>query len=119
MEAEELTFGQRLREIRRAKNISQRELADRVGVDFTYLSKIENDRMPAPSGKTIAALARELDVDPDELSVLAGKIPADLVDVLRQNTDAIKMFRSLAGDIKSKDDWRRLLQERRAAAPES
>lgn len=110
------SFGACLRELRRTKNISQRDLAARIDVDFTYLSKIENDRLPAPSAKTIAALARELDADADELSVLAGKIPADLVDVLATNPGAVKMFRSLAGDPRLQEDWSRLLRER--AKPE-
>jgi len=37
-----MKFGERLRELRKEQKISQRELATRVGVDFTYLSKIEN-----------------------------------------------------------------------------
>ena len=105
------SFGARLRELRRAKNVSQRDLAARIDVDFTYLSKIENDRMPAPSAKTIAALARELEADADELSVLAGKIPADLVDVLATNPGAVKMFRSVAGNPHLHEDWARLLRE--------
>lgn len=111
-----LTFGARLRELRKAKGISQRDLAERVGVDFTYLSKLENERLPAPSAEVIAALAGALDTDADDLAVLAGKIPADLVDVLRQNPAAIKMFRSLAGDIRTPDDWQRQLRAERPGA---
>jgi transcriptional regulator with XRE-family HTH domain len=105
------TFGERLRELRRAKNISQRDLASRIDVDFTYLSKIENDRMPPPSAKAIAALARELGADADELSILAGKIPSDLVDVLTSDPSAVKMFRSLTGNPRLRGDWERLLRE--------
>ena len=43
------TFGQALKEIRRGKDVTQRELATAVGVDFSYISKIENDRMPPAS----------------------------------------------------------------------
>lgn len=110
-----MTFGARLRELRKGKGISQRDLADSVGVDFTYLSKLENERLPAPSATVIAALAEALDADADELAVLAGKIPADLVDVLRQNPGAIKMFRSLAGDIRTPEDWQRQLRTGRPA----
>ena len=38
-----MQFGQRIRELRQARNLSQRELAGKVGVTFTYISKIEND----------------------------------------------------------------------------
>lgn len=105
------SFGERLRELRRAKNITQRELASRIDVDYTYLSKIENDRMPAPSAKAIVALAHELDADADELSILAGKIPGDLVDMLTSDPGAVKMFRSLAGNPKLRQDWERILRE--------
>jgi len=48
------SFGQLLKHIRREKGVSQRDLADQVGVDFSYISKIENDRMPPPSADTSA-----------------------------------------------------------------
>lgn len=101
----QVTFGQRLRELRRARGISQRRLAERVDVDFTYLSKLENDRFPPPSAKTIAALAAELKADADELSLLAGKIPADLQEVLVGNPRALKLLRALADDARSGADW--------------
>lgn len=39
-----MTFSKRVRELRKTRNLTQRELADRVGINFTYLSKIENDK---------------------------------------------------------------------------
>ena len=106
------TFGRRLRELRRAKNLSQRDLATAAGVDFTYLSKLENDRMAPPSAETITSLARLLDADLDELSVLAGKLPADVTGILSKNYYALKAFRSIAGDVRSNADWQRFIQER-------
>lgn len=38
------TFGQEVKRLRKAKRITQLGLAERIGVDFTYVSKIENDR---------------------------------------------------------------------------
>ena len=37
-----MEFPERLRALRREARLSQRGLAERVNVDFTYLSKIEN-----------------------------------------------------------------------------
>lgn len=48
-----MEFRQRLKELRKDKRMSQRDLASRVGIDFTYLSKIETGAMPAPSKNTI------------------------------------------------------------------
>lgn len=92
--------------------MSQRELATRAGIDFTYLSKIENARMEPPSEKVILKVAEALDADPDELVLLAGKIPSDIVGSI--DADMVKMLRrSTNGDFKSMEDYRRVLANRR------
>ena len=88
-----MTFGQRLRELRKAKGLTQRELADRVGISFTYLSKIENGAMQPPRGKTITDLANALDTDADELFGLAKKVPAQFLEHI--NPEVIKLIRAL------------------------
>jgi transcriptional regulator with XRE-family HTH domain len=73
-----MKFAEKLRELRQAKNLSQRALASVVGVDFTYLSKIENEKLnfaQYPSEDLILKLAEALDADADELLLLAEKIP--------------------------------------------
>ena len=88
-----MTFGQRLRELRRAKGMTQMDLANEIGINFTYLSKLETGVVPPPREKTILALARELDADTDELFGLAKKIPSSL---FKQVTpDKLKMLRSI------------------------
>jgi PAS domain S-box-containing protein len=88
-----MTFGQRLRELRKAKELTQRDLADRVGLSFTYLSKIENGAMPPPRGKTITDLANALETDADELFGLAKKVPSQFLEHI--NPDVIKLIRAL------------------------
>lgn len=74
-----ITFGQRIQELRRARRITQRELAEKLQAahlraDFTYISKIENDRLDfPPSQELILGLATILESDPEELLSLAGK----------------------------------------------
>ncbi|MGB3236930.1 MAG: helix-turn-helix transcriptional regulator [Geitlerinemataceae cyanobacterium] len=70
-------FGQLIRQARRDKGLSQRELAKLIGVDYTYLSKLENDRAGYPPGKeVIHLLANHLDLASreEELMYLAGRI---------------------------------------------
>lgn len=91
-----MTFGERVRDLRKAKNLSQRELADIIGVNFTYLSKIENGKLDFasfPSEDTIRKLADALDADVDELLLMAKKIPPDIRDRVIEKPDA---FRKLA-----------------------
>ncbi|MBI2934629.1 MAG: helix-turn-helix domain-containing protein [Chloroflexi bacterium] len=68
------TFGQRLRQMRKAAGLSLRELAQQVDLDFTYLSKLENDRLPAPSLRAIRRLAIALNANYVEWVELSGKM---------------------------------------------
>src|SRR5438132_1645122 len=63
---------------------SLRQVAERVGVEPSYLSKVERDEVAPPSAETIARLAHDLDLNPDVLLALAGKVSADLLDVIRR-----------------------------------
>ena len=86
-------FGARLRELRLLALLTQRGLAEKVGVDFSYLSKIENGVLPPPSEKVILQLAEVLNADKDELITLAGKIPADIAALLK-NQKTLQLLRS-------------------------
>ena len=68
-------FGQRIRELRKARGMSQKELAAKASIDFTYLSKIENARRLPPRERVIRAMAQALQIDERELMTLAGKTP--------------------------------------------
>jgi transcriptional regulator with XRE-family HTH domain len=59
-------MGEHLREARRARNLSLRVLADRLGVSPSLISQIETGRAN-PSVATLYAIAAELDVSLDEL----------------------------------------------------
>ncbi len=40
-----MQFGQRVRVLRKQHNLTQRELAAKLGVSFTYISKVENKKL--------------------------------------------------------------------------
>ncbi|MBI2851085.1 MAG: helix-turn-helix domain-containing protein, partial [Chloroflexi bacterium] len=89
------SFGVRLRELRQEAGLSQRQLAQEVGVDFTYISKIENGKMPPPSRKVIVRLAEVLQTDKDELLTLAGETPSDIVEILKDR-ETLQLLREQA-----------------------
>jgi transcriptional regulator with XRE-family HTH domain len=92
-----MTFGSRIRELRQAKNLTLRDVAMKVRVSHTYLSKIENQRLSFgeyPSDDLIVKLARALDADPDELLILAQKVPDAIRKRVLQRPD---VFRRLSG----------------------
>lgn len=79
------TFGKRIREARQNKGYSQRDLAGLVKVDYTYLSKLENDRAEyAPKEEVIKLLAYHLELDADELIYLAGRITSEDAKVVQE-----------------------------------
>jgi transcriptional regulator with XRE-family HTH domain len=60
-----LVIGQRLKAARDRRLLTQEELAERSGVHFTTISKIENGGTARQS--TVRRLAAALGVDPSEL----------------------------------------------------
>lgn len=104
-----MTFGQRIKELRRERGLTQRQLAEKARVDFTYLSKIENDRLEhTPSIKTIQDLAQALAVDELELMELANKVPP-VLEAIARDKDALRFFRRATATIKTSAGWRDLL----------
>ena len=77
-------FGQELRKLRKRKGISLKELGPALGVDYTYLSKIENGRS-VPSEDLVLRMGRYFGVDHDELLLAADRIPEDVRRILRDN----------------------------------
>jgi transcriptional regulator with XRE-family HTH domain len=58
-------FGPRLRSLREAANLSQRQLAEMIGVVYQNIARLERgDR--SPSWKTVVKLAEALGVSTDE-----------------------------------------------------
>jgi transcriptional regulator with XRE-family HTH domain len=105
-----MTLGTRIKALRKAKGFTQRQLAELTGVDFTYLSKIENDRLEhTPSIKALQTLAQVLEADELELITLADKMPTALRDIA-QSQEALLFFRKASQIAKSPHDWRTLSQ---------
>ena len=89
-------FGQKTRELRQAKGWTLRQLAPKVSVGFTYLSKVETGRLDFgdyPSEALIHRLADAFNADEEELLILANKIPESIRDRVFERPD---VFRRIA-----------------------
>ncbi len=94
-----MNFGQRLRELRKTRGLTQRELAAKAGVSYAYISKLETGSLSPPRQKVIQSLARAFgaaDAETDELFGLAGKLPPELAR--RVDARAISVLRSLGNE---------------------
>jgi transcriptional regulator with XRE-family HTH domain len=90
-----MTFGERIRQLRNAKGLSLRQLAPKVGVGFTYLSRVETGNMTFgdyPSDALIHRLADELGGDEEDLLILAERIPKPIHRRILQRPDAFRAF---------------------------
>ena len=56
-----------LRDIRRAKELTQERLAEMSGVDQSTISNLENGNIENPTWETVGRLATALDVEPAEV----------------------------------------------------
>lgn len=99
-------FGDHIRQKRLAllagdKGFSLRRLASRLGIQASYLSRLERGAAPSLSEANIMALAAELDENPDALLALAGKIPQD---VRRALLDRPELFAPLVRALADRPD---------------
>ena len=59
-------FAANVRRLRDERGLTQEQLGERSGLDFSYIAKIENE-LRSPGVKIIAKLAKGLGVDPGQL----------------------------------------------------
>jgi transcriptional regulator with XRE-family HTH domain len=82
-----MSFGKTLQRIRVAKGMTQREVAHEMGMDYSYFSRLENDRFDSnPTRETIDKIAEALkctDEERGELLAQAGRLNEDMEKVAR------------------------------------
>jgi transcriptional regulator with XRE-family HTH domain len=101
-----MNFGNYIRDRRGALSVqrdgcSVRRVAQAIGVEPSFLSKVERGLQPPPSEPKIRKLAEVLDEDPDVLLAMAGKVSDDLKQVILQRP---KLFGDLLRQLKTAPD---------------
>lgn len=89
-------FGSHLKTLRKERRMTQQQLADAVGIDFTYLSKVENSRVDPPSEETIRKLAKALQVDADDLILRSGKVDPNLKEAAAAEPQLALLLRTMS-----------------------
>jgi len=102
-----MNFANRIRKRReelratKGRDFSQRQVALRIEVEPSYLSKLERGQFPPPSEEVVLRLADELDLDADTLLALAGKVASDLQETIRERP---RMFGHLIRELRDAPD---------------
>ena len=80
---------------------SVRKVAARIGIQPSYVSKVERCEVAPPSEATIVRWAGAIGEDPDILLALAGKVSADLRDVIVKRP---RLFAQLIRELRDAPD---------------
>jgi transcriptional regulator with XRE-family HTH domain len=107
-------FGAFIRGKREAKEIGLREMAKRIGVSPTYLSKVERDEFAPPTEEKVRRIAGILGSDADELLARAGRVASDLTEIIRKRPREMADFLRAAKGLTA-EDMARLAREAQQA----
>ena len=107
------SFGETIRKLRKERGLTQAELAEVIGVDESYVSKIETGRLTyTPSEETLRLMAHALGADVLEVLGLAKKAPQELRE-LAGSQPARQFLEMVREQQLSNEDWNDLTQRLR------
>ena len=97
-----MQLARRLSELRTARGLTQAEFGTRVGLAYTYISRLENGRI-GPSIALLEKLAEGLEVEVYQLFLSAGTEPQDPRICAQGAVEGflLRVFRQLPDDGKS------------------
>lgn len=119
-------LGEKLRDLRRAKGVSQKEMADAIGVSAAYLSALEHGRRGVPTWVLLQKIIGYFNIiwdDAEEVLKLAGQShPRVVIDTSGLSPAATELANLLAKRISALDEdalerLRGLLAEPARGAP--
>jgi transcriptional regulator with XRE-family HTH domain len=89
-------FGQTLARLRTAQRLSQNQLAQRAGLNHSYISRLESGGRGDPSRTVVEQFVGALGLDQsgrdaDELRMAAGFLPVDAAHLLTGETSLAKL----------------------------
>jgi transcriptional regulator with XRE-family HTH domain len=104
-----MIIGDRLRELREAKNFSQGDIEKRTGLFRCYISRVENGHT-VPAVETLEKFARALEVPTYQL-FYEGKEPPKLPSLLKEKSSDEHAWGSSGKEARYLNKLRRLLSK--------
>jgi HTH-type transcriptional regulator, competence development regulator len=89
-------FGAFIRQKREAKGLSLREMARKIKVSPTFLSKVETENWK-PGEEKLHKIAEVIGCDSDDLFSRAGRVPTELSDIIIQSPGHAALLREARG----------------------
>ena len=107
-------FGAFIRRVREAKEIGLREMAKKIEVSPTYLSKVERDEFTPPAEDRVKAIALILDLDADDLLARAGRVSSDISGIIKRRPVALAALLRTTEGLSAEDIARLVRQAQKA-----
>ena len=105
-------FGEKLKQLRVEKKITQRSLAEKIGVDFSYISKIETGALEPPSEEVIIKIAKALNANEEDLILLAKKMPTSFQERILEHDISALFLRKVSNlTQRQKDEIKKIIEE--------
>jgi transcriptional regulator with XRE-family HTH domain len=89
-----MSFGEMLQKLRKQWDMSQRSLGEKVGIDFTYISKMENGVESPPSEDILIKMAEVFGVNKYDFIIAAGKTPTDFHKLILADNEVRECIKS-------------------------
>jgi len=110
-------FGARLRLLRQQRQVTMKGLARQLGVDPSFLSRIERGVVAVPE-QLVRDLSKALGTVEEPLLVLAGHLPEDVEAILLEHPEqSLALLREQLGSKRTRS--RRAPSSRSTAAPDA
>lgn len=92
-----MTLGQKIREIRKAKGWTQKELAERLGMTTAQISRWEHDHV-TPRVKNLQDLAGVFEISEDDFQDLRPAPPIQMFNEDPELLEIVTQLNTLSGD---------------------
>jgi len=87
-----MTLGRFIRLKRQEKCLTQAEMAKNVQMQQYEISLLELSKKPAPKYAKLVQIAQTLEINPDLLLLMAGRVPRDIQQSIALNPDHNSLF---------------------------
>jgi transcriptional regulator with XRE-family HTH domain len=94
-----MNFGEKLKQIRIDKGLTQPQFAEAIGIEQSYLSKLENDKS-VPSAEMFATIVSGLGMDP---AAFLKDIDSDVLTTTLKHIPAVSQFNHHAAAVQVHD----------------
>ena len=102
------TFGRYIRASRLQAGYTLRKFAEKIDISPTFLSRMERHDVRAPGEDKIVAMAQALSLDAEELTLMAGRLPARVKEMILRRPLLVSLLRT--ANAKSDHDLKQVVE---------